>query len=70
MTEIQIHSPWLKMLYSLYLKGKAMKYVLVKSLEKRRAIAKSCVLDFARRLLKVNSIVPGKACEQAGTQFT
>ena len=47
-----------------------MKYVLLNLPEKRRTIAKSCVLDFASRLLKVNSIVPGKACEQAGAQFT
>ena len=47
-----------------------MTYVLVKSPEKRRTIAKSCVLDFASRLLKVISFVPGKACEQAGADFT
>ena len=47
-----------------------MKYVLLKSSEKKRIIAKSCFLDFASRLLKVNSIVPGKACEQPGAEFT
>ena len=47
-----------------------MKYVPLKSSEKRRTIAKSRVLDFASHLLKVNSIVPGKAREQAGAQFT
>ena len=40
----------------------------MKSQEKKQTITKSCFLDFTSRLLKANSLVPGKACEQAGAQ--